>query len=92
MERARFTYGKNVANMDEKSKILNLLAHEPQDVGGLCTRLGISRNTLFSLLIKMEKERLIVWNGQEWAVKPSSDSKQSDLPDKSHPSEGGSDA
>ena len=78
--------------MDEKSKILNLLAHGPQDAVGLSTRLGISRNTLFSLLMKMEKEGLIEWKGQEWAVKPSSDSEQSDPPDTSHPSEGGSNA
>ncbi len=77
-----------MANMDEKPRILNLLAHGPQDAGGLSTRLGISRNTLFSLLMKMEKEGLIEWKGQEWAVKPSSDSKQSDLPDTSHPSKG----
>ena len=92
MEGDAFTDGKNVTNMDEKSKILNLLAHGPQDAVGLCSWLGISPNTLFSLLRKMEKEDLVVWSGQEWAVKPSSDSKQSDLPDTSHPSEGGSDA
>ena len=78
--------------MDDKARVLKLLADRPQDAGGLCSRLGISPNTLFSLLRKMEKEDLIVWKGQEWALKPSSDSKQSDLPDTSHPSEGGSDA
>ena len=83
MEGAAFADGKNVTNMDEKPKILNLLAQGPQDAGGLSTRLGISRNTLFSLLMKMEKEGLIEWKGQEWAVKPSSDSKQSDLPETS---------
>ena len=92
MEGAAFTDDKNVTNMDEKSEILNLLAHEPQDANGLSTRLGISPNTLFSLLRKLEKEDLIAWNGQEWALRPSSDSKQSDLPDTSHPSEGGSNA
>jgi predicted transcriptional regulator len=92
VEGAALTDGKNVTNMDEKSKILNLLANGPQDAGGLSTRLGISRNTLFSLLMKMEKEGLIEWKGQEWAVKPSSDSKQSDLPDTSDPSEGGPNA
>ncbi len=92
MEGTAFTDGRNVTSMDEKSKILNLLAHGPQDANGLCAQLGISRNTLFSLLMKMEKEGLIDWKGQEWAVKPSSDSKQSDLTDTSHPSEGGSDA
>ncbi len=91
MEDAAFTDGKNVTNMDEKSKILNILADGPQDAGGLSTRLGISRNTLFSLLMKMEKESLIEWKGQEWAVKPSSDSKQRHLSDTSHPSEGGPD-
>ncbi len=92
MEGAAFTDGKNVTNMDEKSKILNLLADRPVDARGLSSRLGISRNTLFSLLMKMEKEDLIEWKGQEWAVKPSSDEKQSDLPDTSDPSEGGSNA
>ena len=92
MERAAFTGGKNVTNMDEESKILNLLAHEPQDAGGLSTRIGISRNTLFSLLMKMEKEGLIEWKGREWAVKPSSDSKRGDSPDTNHPPEGGPNA
>ena len=78
--------------MDEKSKILNLLAHAPKDAGALSARLGIPRNTLFSLLMKMEKEGLIEWRNQEWAVKPSSDSKLRDLPETSHPSEGESDA
>jgi len=78
--------------MDDKARVLKLLADHPQDAVGLCSRLGVSPNTLFSLLRKMEKEDLIVWNGQEWAAKPSSDSKQSDLPDTSHPSEGVSDA
>ncbi len=92
MEGAAFTEGKNVTNMDEKSKILNLLANGPQDAGGLSTRLDIARNTLFSLLMTMEKEGLIEWKGQEWAVKPSSGSKQSDPPDTSHPPAGRSDA
>ena len=63
-----------MTNTDEKSKILNRLAHGPQDAGGLSTRLDIARNTLFSLLMTMEKEGLIEWKGQEWAVKPSADS------------------
>ncbi len=81
-----------MGDMDETSKILNLLANGPQDASGLSARLGISRNTLFSLLMKMEKEGLINWKGQEWAVKASSDSKRSDLPDVSRPSEGDSSA
>ncbi len=92
MEGNAFTDGENVTNMDEKSQILNLLADGPLDAGGLCSRLGISPNTLFSLLRKMEKEDLIVWNGEDWAVRPSSDTKLSDLPDTSHPCEGGSNA
>ncbi len=78
--------------MDGESKILNLLAHGPQDANGLSTQLSLSRTTLFSLLIKMEKEGLIDWKGHAWAVKPSPDSKRSDLPDRSHPSEGGPNA
>lgn len=78
--------------MDDRARVLKLLADSPQDAVGLCSLLGISRNPLFSLLMKMEKEGLIEWKDQEWAVKPPSDSKQSDLPDTSHPSEGGSKA
>ena len=87
-----FTDGSNVTHMDEKSKILNLLTHEPQDAGALSTQLGISRNMLFSLLMNMEKESLIEWKGRQWAVKPSSDSKQSGVPGTSHTSQRGSDA
>ncbi len=78
--------------MDDNTRVLKLLADRPQDAVGLCSRLGISPNMLFTLLRKMEKEDLIVWNGEEWAVRPSSDSWQSDLPDTCHPSEGGSNA
>ncbi len=78
--------------MDDKARVLKLLADRPQDAVGLCSRLGISRNPLSSLLMKMEKEGLIEWKGQEWAVKPASDSKQSDLPDTRHPPEKGSGA
>lgn len=83
---------RNMTNMDKKERILNLLAKGSQGAGGLSTQLDISRNTLFSLLVKMEKEGLIEWKGREWTVKQSSDSKQSDLPETSHPSEGGSNA
>jgi hypothetical protein len=92
VEGAAFTDGRDVTKMDEKSEILSLLADGPQDAGGLSARLSIPRNTLFSLLMNMEKEGLIEWKGQEWAVKPSSDSEQSDLTDTSHPSEGASSA
>ena len=79
--------------MDDKARVLKLLADRPQDAGGLSSsRLGLSRNTLFSLLMNMEKEGLIEWKGREWAVKPSSDSRQNGSPDSSHPSEGGSNA
>ena len=74
--------------MDDRAKILESLANRPQDASGLSSRLGISRNALFSLLMNMGKEDLILWNGGEWAVKPSSDSRQNSSPDMSHPSEG----
>ena len=82
--------GKGPVNIDDKARVLKLLAECPQDAGGLSTRLGISSNPLFSLLMKMEKEDLIVWNGQEWAVRPPSDSRQNGAPDSSLPSERGS--
>lgn len=66
-----------MTNMDDQNKILTLLGGGPQDARELSRKLGISRNPLFSLLMKMEKEDLIVWKDQEWAVKPSSASSPS---------------
>ena len=78
--------------MDDKARVLELLADRPQDACALSSKLGIPRNALFSLLMNMEKEDLIEWNDQEWAVKPSSDSRQNGSPDSSYPSETGSNA
>ena len=75
MEDAAFTDGKRMTSSDDRKKILTLLAGGPQDARELARKLGISRNPLFSLLMKMEKEELIVWHDKEWAVKPSSDSR-----------------
>ena len=72
MEDAAFTDGKRMTSSDDRKKILTLLAGGPHDARELARKLGISRNPLFSLLMKMEKEELIVWKDQEWAVKPSS--------------------
>ena len=86
---AAFTDGKGTTNMDDRRKVLSLLASGPQDAGALSMRLGISRNTLFSLLIKMEKEDLIEWKDREWVARPSSASKQDGRPDTSRSSESG---
>ena len=80
---------ESTTKMDDRARILASLVDRSQDACGLSSRLGISRNPLSSLLMKMEKEGLIEWKGQEWAVKPASDSKQSDLPDTRHPPEKG---
>ena len=69
--------------MDDKARILELLADRSQDAGWLSSRLGISRNAMFSLLTNMEKEDLIVWDDQEWLVKPASDVRQDASPDSS---------
>ena len=61
-----------MTNTDDRNKNLTLLSGGPQDARELARKLGISRNPLFSLLMKMEKEDLIVWKDQEWAVKSSS--------------------
>ena len=58
-----------MTNTDDRNKILTLLSGGPQDARELARKLGISRNPLFSLLMKMEKEDLIVRKDQEWAVK-----------------------
>ena len=64
----------------DRTRVLNLLADGPEDAGELSRRLGISRSRLFSLLMKMENEDLIVWDGKEWAVKESSDPKRRSTP------------
>lgn len=68
--------GQSGMGVDDRTRVLNLLADGPEDAGGLARRLGISRSRLFSLLMKMEKEDLIVWDGKEWVVKESSDPKR----------------
>ena len=70
-----------MTKMDDRARVLESLADRPQNAVALCARLHISRDPLFSLLMKMEKEGLIEWKGQEWAVKPSSDSRQNGSPD-----------
>ncbi len=61
--------------MDDREKILKSLAEAPRDAGQLASLLGISRSTLFSTLMRMEKEELIAWDGTHWSVVPSSDRK-----------------
>lgn len=61
--------------MDDREKILKSLAEASRDAGQLSSLLGISRNTLFATLIKMEKEALIAWDGNQWSIVPSSDRK-----------------
>lgn len=78
--------------MDDKARVLKLLADRPQDAGVLASGLDLSRNALFSLLMKMEKEGLIEWKSQAWTVKPSSDSRHNGSPDSVHPSERDSNA
>ena len=74
--------------MDDKARVLKLLADRPQDACGLSSSLNISCNPMFSLLATMEKEDLIAWSGQAWTVKPASDSRENGSPDSSQPSEG----
>ena len=45
--------------MDDKERVLKLLADRPQDACGLLSSLNISRNPMFSMLAAMEKEDLI---------------------------------
>ena len=78
----RWPATQSPTEMDDKAEILKLLAKGPENVGGLARRLGIGSNALFSLLMKMEKEDLIVWNGRAWDVTPSSESKRH----RAHPS------
>lgn len=66
--------------MENREKILTLLGDAPQDAGELSRKLGISRKALFSLLMNMEKEDMIAWDGQEWIITPSAEPKRSDTP------------
>ncbi len=77
--------------MDDREKILKSLAEAPRDAGQLSSLLRISRNILFSTLMKMEKEELIAWDGTQWSVVPSSDRKPpaSQPPASGHQESGG---
>jgi hypothetical protein len=70
--------------VDDREKILKSLAEAPRDAGQLSSLLGISRDTLFSTLMKMEKEELIVWDDTYWSIAPSSGHEQ---PPSSRPGE-----
>ena len=50
---------ESTTKMDDRARILASLVDRSQDACGLSSRLGISRNPLSSLLMKMEKEGLI---------------------------------
>jgi len=73
--------------IDDKERVLRLLVDRPQDACELSSSLNISRNPMFSLLATMEKEGLIVWDGQVWMVNPASDSRPNGSPDSSQPTE-----
>lgn len=54
--------------MDEKERILDLLAKRPHDASEMARMLTISRNMMFSTLRTMERDGAIMWNGHEWAL------------------------
>lgn len=56
--------------MDDRQemKILKCLGEEPRDAGELARLLAISRDTLFSMLSEMEKDKLITWDGGKWSL------------------------
>ncbi len=66
--------------MDDRAKILTLLGDAPQDAGELSRKLGMPRKMLFSLLMKMEKEELIAWDGREWIITQSGDPERGSTP------------
>ena len=78
--------------MDDREKVLEAVREGPLGVGELSGLCGISHNTMFSLLIKMEKDNLIAWTGRAWTTTPSPDAKPSGDADTSPPSERSSDA
>ncbi len=59
--------------MDDRDRILECLVEKPRDAGELGRLLGISRDTLFSTLMKMEQRELIAWDGREWSIVSSVD-------------------
>lgn len=78
--------------MDDREKILEALREGPQDAGELSRLCGIHRRPMFSLLMKMEKENLIVWTDRAWTTPPSPDAKPGGDADRSPPLGGSSDA
>jgi DNA-binding IclR family transcriptional regulator len=71
--------------MDEKERILDLLAKRPHDASEMARMLNMSRNMMFSMLRIMERDGAIMWNGHEWTLPQ----KEKDKPEGSQ--EGGQD-
>lgn len=78
--------------MEDREKILESLRKQPRGAGELSQVCGIARNTMFSLLMKMEKENLIEWTGRAWTTSPLSDAKPGGDADTRPPSAGSSGA
>ncbi len=62
--------------MENREEILGLLGGGPRDAGELSQMCGVARSTMFSLLMKMEKEDLIVWDGKEWTIDQPAEPKE----------------
>jgi hypothetical protein len=78
--------------VNDLEKVLGALRAGPQGAEDLSRLCGIQRAPMFSLLMKMEKENLIVWIGRAWTTPPASVAEPNGDTDTSPPSEAGSDA
>ena len=54
--------------MDAKEKILGLLAGGPREAEQLGRKTGLRGQGLASLLMKLEKEQVIVWEQGAWRL------------------------
>jgi predicted transcriptional regulator len=73
--------------MDDKKRILNLLARRPHDASEMARMLNISRNMMFSMLRTMEREGAIMWNGHEWTLPQEEKDKPEGSPERGQDAE-----
>ncbi len=52
--------------MDDREKILSLLAEGPAEVADIASKTGLRRTRLASLLSDLEEKKQIVWGKNGW--------------------------
>ncbi len=59
--------------MDAIEKILSSLADGPQGAEGLARKIGLRGQSLATLLMKLEKDKVITWDRGAWRLEEASE-------------------